>query len=87
MNYSQGVFKPFHILNHCDALGDLVPFVQFKNVKNRHGGVLLSVSKVSVNTPPWVFFMFFELYKHYQSRNVSHRSCLDKTDSGMLTNI
>ena len=26
-----------------DALRDLVPFVQFKNVKNTHGGVLLLV--------------------------------------------
>ena len=24
-----------------DALRDLVPFVQFKNVKNTHGGMLL----------------------------------------------
>ena len=27
----------------CDALHDLVPFVQLKNVKNTHGGVLLLV--------------------------------------------
>ena len=27
----------------CDALRDLVPFVQFKNVKNTHGGVLILV--------------------------------------------
>ena len=27
----------------CDALRDLVPFVQFKTVKNTHGGVLLLV--------------------------------------------
>ena len=25
----------------CDVLRDLVPFVQFKNVKNTHDGVLL----------------------------------------------
>ena len=24
----------------CDALRDMVPFVQFKNVKNTHGGLL-----------------------------------------------
>ena len=35
-----------------------------KNVKNTHGGVLLSV-KFS-NTPPWVFFTFFKLYQWYQ---------------------
>ena len=27
----------------CDALRDLVPFVQFKNVKNTPGGVLILV--------------------------------------------
>ena len=27
----------------CDALHDLVPFIQLKNVKNTHGGVLLLV--------------------------------------------
>ena len=27
----------------CDVLRDLVPFVQFKNVKNTHGEVLLLV--------------------------------------------
>ena len=28
----------------CDALRNLVPFVQFKNIKNISGGVLLSGS-------------------------------------------
>ena len=27
----------------CDGLRDLIPFVQFKNVKNSYGGVLLLV--------------------------------------------
>ena len=27
--------------NICDVLSDLLPFVQFKNVENTHGGVLL----------------------------------------------
>ena len=30
------------------ALRDFVPFVQFKNVNNRHGGVLLSVLQKKV---------------------------------------
>ena len=30
--------------NIRDALRDFVPFVQFKNLKNSHGGVLLSVN-------------------------------------------
>ena len=35
------------IYNVCDALLDLVPFVQFKNMKSTQGGVLLLV-KLSV---------------------------------------
>ena len=41
-----------------------------KNVKNTHGGVLLLVKLQTIaynftksNTPPWVIFTFFELYK------------------------
>ena len=34
-----------------------------KNVKNTHGGVLILVK---INTPPWVFFTYFKLYKLYQ---------------------
>ena len=44
-----------------------------KNVKNTHGGMLILVTlqaKASnftkINTPPWVFFTFFKLYKWYQ---------------------
>ena len=44
-----------------------------KNMKNSHGGVLLLVQlQASVsnftksNTPPWLFFTFFKLYKSYQ---------------------
>ena len=31
-----------------DALRDLVPFVQFKNMKNTHGGVLILVLKLTL---------------------------------------
>ena len=31
------------LVNTCDILRDLVPFVQLKNVKNTHGGALLLV--------------------------------------------
>ena len=34
-----------------------------KNVKNSHRGVLLLVNFTKSNTPPWVFFTFFKLYK------------------------
>ena len=38
-----------------------------KTVKNTHGGVLLLVKlQAKINTPPWVFFTFFKLYKWYQ---------------------
>ena len=57
----------------CDTLRDLVAFVKLKNVKNTHEGVLLLVKLqakacnfTKSNTPPWVFFTFFKLYKCYQ---------------------
>ena len=37
-----------------------------KNVENTHGGVLLACYLTKSNTPPWVFFTFFKLYKWYQ---------------------
>ena len=36
-----------------------------KNVENTHGGVLLLATFLK-NTPPWVLFTFFKLYKWYQ---------------------
>ena len=47
-------------------------FYNLKNVENSHGGVLLLVKLQKAynftksNTPPWMFFMFFKLYKCYQ---------------------
>ena len=57
---------PNVILQHrCD--------VQFKKRENNHGGVLLVVKcqtlackVIKGNTPQWVFFTFFKLYKWYQ---------------------
>ena len=37
-----------------------------KNVKNTHGGVLILENFTKIDTPPWVFFTFFKLYKYYQ---------------------
>ena len=44
-----------------------------KNVKNTNGGVLLvlklharTCNFTKSNTPPWLFFTFFKLYKWYQ---------------------
>ena len=47
----------------CDALRDLVPFVQFKK-REKHLWRDVTLSKS--NTPPWVFFTFFKFYKWYQ---------------------
>ena len=49
----------------CDVLRDLVPFIQFQNVKNTYEGVLLLVKMQkhsSGNTPPWAFFTFLKWY-------------------------
>ena len=50
-----------------------------KNVKNTHGEVLVLVKLQALactftksNTPPWVFFTLFKLYKWYQIAQASH---------------
>ena len=66
------------LLTKCGALRDLVPFVQFKK-REKHPWRSVTFSKVvgfslhftKINTPPWVFFTFFELYKGTKSRNAS----------------
>ena len=47
---------------------NLESFVQFQKREKHHGGVLILVKlqDFKSNTPPWVFFMFFKLYKWYQ---------------------
>ena len=57
----------------CDALCDLVPFVQFKKSEKHSWGELILVKLqasvcifTKINTPPWVFFTFFKLHKWYQ---------------------
>ena len=62
----------------CDALLDLVPFVQFKKGEKHHGGVLILVKLQAeacnfnkINTPPWVFSTFSKLYKGTKSHNAS----------------
>ena len=58
----------------CDALCDLVIFLQFKkrgkdpwrsvNFSKTAG---LACNFAKINTPPWVFSTFFKLYKCYQN--------------------
>ena len=40
---SNGISLHLDVKTECDSLRDLVPLVQFKNVKNTHGEVLLRV--------------------------------------------
>ena len=51
----------------------------FKNVKSIHGEVLILVKLqalackfIKINTPPWMFFAFFKLYKWYQIAQAPH---------------
>ena len=49
----------------CDVLRDLVPSAQFKK-REKHPWRRVNFSKVAGlkgNSPPWVFFTFFKLYK------------------------
>ena len=46
--------------DNCDALNDLVPFVQFKK-REKHPWRSADFSNTKINTPPWVFFTFFKL--------------------------
>ena len=49
----------------CDALHDLVSFVQFKK-REKH--------PCRRSDTPWVFFTFFKLYKWYQiAQNITYR--------------
>ena len=52
-----------------------------KNVKNTLGGVLLLVQLQATesNTPPWVLFTFFKLYKWYQIAQCITYECLSAT--------
>ena len=58
-----------HRVKRCDALRDLVQFVQFKN-REKHLWRSVNFSKVAgfskIITPPWVLFTFFKLSKWHQ---------------------
>ena len=56
MRNSYIAFQPLLI---CGVLRDLVPFVQSKKREK-------ACNVTKINTPPWVFFTFFKLYKYYQ---------------------
>ena len=53
--------KCIHYVMRCTIWYHLY---NLKNVKKKHGGVLLLVCNFSISsTPPWVFFTFFKLSK------------------------
>ena len=54
----------------CDVLCDFVVFAQFKK-REKHPWRSVTFSKS--NTPPWVLFTFFKLYKWYQiEQNITY---------------
>ena len=62
-------------------LCNLLLFVQLKNLKNAHGGVLILVklqalvsvfNLIKIYTPPWIFLGFLNFANGIQSRNASH---------------
>ena len=65
------VFKG--LLKYVLFCGIWYHFYNLKNMKNIHGEVFLLVNLqgstcnfTESNTPPWVFFMLFKLYKWYR---------------------
>ena len=62
LTFNKEFWSAFHktmIMNIWDAMRDLVPFVQSKNMKNTHEGVLLSVKlqakAANTNNKHWDF--------------------------------
>ena len=62
-----------HIITFVMSSAIWYHLYNFKKVKNTHGGMLILVNLqaepcnfTKINTPPWVFFTFFKLYKWYQ---------------------
>ena len=44
--FTLSIKQPFYM---CDALRDLVPFIQFNNVENTHGVVLSSIIQLCLH--------------------------------------
>ena len=55
-------YRTWLLHTNCDALRDLVPFVQFKK-REKHPWRSVTFSKVAGY---WMLFTFFNLYKWYQ---------------------
>ena len=80
-----------HSSKICDALSDLIPFVQYKK-REKHPWRSVNFCKVAgftkINTPPWVFFTFFKLYKWYQiaqqTKNMHRSKIIDSPNLQQL---
>ena len=65
---------PFHrhrfqgyLMDKLNVLHNFVPFVQIKKrEKHPWRSLLLACNFTKSNTPPWVFFTFFKLYRWYK---------------------
>ena len=66
------------LIHICDALSDLVPFVQFKKCE-KHPWRRVNFS-TKINTLPWVFFTFLNCTNGTKSRNASHGTGICKLD-------
>ena len=75
--------------------GVLILVNLLRDVKNAQGRVLLLVKlQVSawnftkINNPPWVFFIFFNLYLWYQiAQNVSYKHLINVYFNSLLTEL
>ena len=64
LNYDKGTVESAFF--KCDALSDVVPFVQLKK-REKHPWRGVNFSKVAAfSTPLWVIFTFFKLYIWHQ---------------------
>ena len=70
LRYSSVFWGFFNIKNICEALRDLVPFVQFKKLK-KHPWRSVTFGTRN-NTPPGCFLRFLNCSDCTKSHNTSH---------------
>ena len=62
-DYLSQIFEKITCTIKCDVLRNLVQFLRFKK-REKHAWRSVTFGKS--NTPSWMFFTFFKLYKWYQ---------------------
>ena len=60
------LFYQCNLMFICDALSNLLQFVQFKKREEHPCSNANSCNFTKINTPPWVFFTFFKLCRWHQ---------------------